>query len=72
MSNAPQVGSTTQSPAVPDAAGARKNGKGAGQPLRTGLRILEIALFLGAVIMINVSSASGLFQRLDLTDSGLY
>lgn len=44
----------------------------AGRPLRTGLRVLEIALFLGAVVMINVSSASGLFRRFDLTESGLY
>ena len=84
MSNAAQVGSTPQvgnskqggsaprSPAAPDAAVARKSGKGAAQPLRTGLRVLEIVLFLGAVIMINVSSASGLFQRLDLTESGLF
>jgi len=78
MSNAPQAGntppagSTPQSPAVSDAAAARKGGKGAAQPLRTGLRVVEIVLFLGAVIMINVSSASGLFQRLDLTESGLY
>ena len=75
MSNAPQVGqkgSAPQMPAAPDAAVDRKGGKGAAQPLRTGLRGLEIVLFLGAVIMINVSSASGLFQRLDLTESGLY
>ena len=69
---APQSGSTPQATAAADAAGARKGGKGAAQPLRTGLRVLEIVLFLGAVIMINVSSASGLFQRLDLTESGLY
>ena len=72
MSNTPQVSSAPQSPAAPDAAVARKGGKAAAQPLRTGLRVLEIVLFLGAVIMINVSSASGLFQRLDLTESGLY
>ena len=84
MSNTPQVGkapqvdsasqvsSAPQAPAAPDAAVARRGGKGAAQPLRTGLRILEIVLFLGAVIMVNVSSASGLFQRLDLTESGLY
>ena len=72
MSNAPQEGNTSHSPAAPDAAAARRSGKGAPQPLRTGLRVLEIVLFLGAVIMINVSSASGLFQRLDLTESGLY
>ena len=70
--SARQVGSAPQASAGPDAAVARKGGKGAAQPLRTGLRILEIVLFLGAVIMINVSSASGLFQRLDLTESGLY
>lgn len=43
-----------------------------GQSVRTGLRILEIALFLGAVVMLNVASASGLFRRFDLTESGLY
>ena len=42
------------------------------KPLRTGLRVLEIVLFLGALVMINVSSASGLFKRFDLTESGLY
>ena len=42
------------------------------RPLRTGLRVLEIALFLGAVVMINVSSASGLFRRFDLTEGGLH
>lgn len=47
-------------------------GRGGNKPLRTGLRVLEIALFLGAVVMINVSSASGLFRRLDLTEGGLY
>ena len=34
--------------------------------------MLEIVLFLGALVMINVSSASGLFKRFDLTESGLY
>ena len=72
MSSTPQVGNASQPPAAADAAVAGKSGKGAAQPLRTGLRILEIVLFLGAVIMINVSSASGLFQRLDLTENGLY
>ena len=72
VGSTPKVGSAPQAPAAPGAAAARKRGTGAAQPLRTGLRILEIALFLGAVIMINVSSASGLFQRLDLTESGLY
>ena len=42
------------------------------KPLRTGLRVVEIVLFLGALVMINVSSASGLFKRFDLTESGLY
>ncbi len=42
------------------------------RPLRTGLRVVEIALFVGALVMINVSSASGLFKRFDLTESGLY
>ena len=64
--------SSEQAPSAPAAAPARKSGGGAAQPLRTGLRVLEVALFLGAAIMINVSSASGLFQRLDLTESGLY
>ena len=64
--------SSEQSPSAPAAAPARKSGGGAAQPLRTGLRVLEVALFLGAAIMINVSSATGLFQRLDLTESGLY
>ena len=43
-----------------------------GKPLRTGLRVVEIVLFAGALVMINVSSASGLFERFDLTESGLY
>ena len=64
--------SSEQAPSAPAAAPARKSGGGAAQPLRTGLRVLEVALFLGAAIMINVSSATGLFQRLDLTESGLY
>jgi ABC-2 type transport system permease protein len=64
--------SSEQSPSALAAAPARKSGGGAKQPLRTGLRVLEVALFLGAAIMINVSSATGLFQRLDLTESGLY
>ena len=70
--NTPPAGSTPPAPAASAAAAPRKGAKGAAQPLRTGLRVLEIALFLGAVIMVNVSSASGLFQRLDLTESGLY
>ena len=45
---------------------------GAQKPLRTGLRVVEIVLFVGALVMINVSSASGLFQRFDVTESGLY
>ena len=49
-----------------------RGGRGGNKPLRTGLRVLEIALFLGAVVMINVSSASGLFRRFDLTEGGLY
>ncbi len=38
---------------------------------RTALRALEIALFLGAVVMINVTS-SGTFARLDVTQEGLH
>ncbi len=45
---------------------------GGQKPLRTGLRVVEIVLFAGALVMINVSSASGLFQRFDVTESGLY
>ena len=48
------------------------SGSGARTPLRTGLRVVEVVLFVGALVMINVSSASGLFQRFDLTESGLY
>ena len=58
-------------PSVPGPAPPRAR-RVAAQPLRTGLRVLEIVLFLGAVVMINVSSASGLFRRFDLTESGLY
>ena len=34
--------------------------------------MVEIVLFVGALVMINVSSSSGLFKRFDLTESGLY
>ena len=57
---------------APAAAPPRRSGGGAPQSVRTGLRVLEIVLFLGALVMINVSSASGLFKRFDLTESGLY
>ena len=64
--------STATEPAAPVAPAPRKAGGPAAQSLRTALRVLEIVLFLGALVMINVSSASGLFRRFDLTDAGLY